>query len=114
MIVGEQTIQAEIYDNLTARSFLQLLPLEVSIWHPAEIAKAFNLPHVIENSLPTTREYHSGELAYWHEGPSIAIFYNHNFEQTVVPVITLGRILNGQENIFENYRGSIIITLYEE
>jgi len=38
---GEQIIQAEIYDNLTARSFLNLLPLEVSIWHPAEIAKAF-------------------------------------------------------------------------
>ncbi|MGN0163748.1 MAG: cyclophilin-like fold protein [Candidatus Ornithomonoglobus sp.] len=57
-----------------------------------------------------TREYESGGLAYWHEDPSIAIFYDHNFDKTVVPVITIGKILNGQESFFENYSGEITIT----
>ncbi|MGN0108334.1 MAG: cyclophilin-like fold protein [Hominilimicola sp.] len=107
---GGTRIEAEIYDNVTAQSFMNSLPLTVSLWHPAEIAKAFDLPKRLDNSLPTTREYEAGGLAYWHEGPSIAIFYNHNFDKTVVPVITIGKILNGQESFFENYSGEITIT----
>ena len=43
-----------------------------------------------------------GSLAYWDEGPSIAIIYNDNREETVVPVTAIGR-LDGDVSIFFGY-----------
>ena len=50
-----------------------------------------------------------GGLAYWLEGAAVALFFRDNVERTVVPVYTLGKVLD-DVRIFEEYEGGIKIT----
>lgn len=90
---GDTVLDGVLFDNYTARQFADMLPLTSELWNPADgYAKAFNLPSKISDSDERTRNYELGGLAYWFEGPSIAIIHNDNREQTVVPVVPIGRI----------------------
>ena len=50
-----------------------------------------------------------GGLAYWPEGAAVVLFFRDNVERTVVPVYTLGKVLD-DVRIFEEYEGGIKIT----
>lgn len=103
-----------LFDNETARAFADMLPLTEQLWYPAEgFAKAFNLPEEIPDTYERTRNYEVGGLAYWYEGPSVAIFYSDRLERTVVPVVNIGRITSDVE-IFEEYHDMITIEKKEE
>ena len=47
----------------------------------------------------TTRKYEIGDFGYWDAGPDLAIFYDDIHEQTIVPVIPLGKAETGAENM---------------
>ena len=57
-------------------------------------------------------EYELGSLAYWYEGPSIALIYKASRDQTVVPVVPIGKITS-DVSVFEEYGDAIIIELEE-
>ena len=103
-----------LFDNETARTFADMLPLTEQLWYPAEgFAKAFNLPEEIPDVYERTRNYEVGGLAYWYEGPSVAVFYSDRLDRTVVPVVNIGRITSDVE-IFEEYHDMITIEKKEE
>ena len=106
-------LYGDLYDNGASREFADLLPLTVSLWTPADFAKAFDLERHLSDSEERTWSYRVGGLAYWPEGPAVAIFHNGYREQTVVPVITLGQLDEGGE-LFGDYSGNITIALIEE
>lgn len=103
-----------LFDNETARAFADMLPITEQLWYPAEgFAKAFNLSEEIPDVYERTRNYEVGGLAYWYEGPSVAIFYSDRLARTVVPVVNIGRITSDVE-IFEEYHDMITIEKKEE
>lgn len=111
---GETVLEGVLFDNETAQAVSAMLPLTVDLWHPAPgFARAFDLPEQIPDTAERTRNYERGGLAYWYEGPSVAIFYSDHLEQTIVEVVTIGRITS-DISVFEEYGGSITITEKEE
>lgn len=101
-----------LYANPTAREFAALLPIETPVYEPADFAKAFNLTDQLTDPGSRTRAYQLGGLAYWPEGPAVAIFFSNHVERTVVPVYTLGRILDDVE-LFRGFEGKIVIKLQQ-
>lgn len=71
----EGILEGVLFDNDTARGLAEMLPLTVSLWHPA---------------------------------PGFAKAFDH-LEQTIVPVVTVGRITSDVD-FLEEYRGEITIT----
>lgn len=110
---GDTVLSGVLYDTPTSRDFAKMLPLTVELWHPApDFARAFDLPEHIPRYEKAGYEYELGSLAYWYEGPSIALIYKASREETVVPVVPIGRITS-DVSIFEEYGESITIELEE-
>ena len=58
-------------------------------------------------------EYELGSLAYWDEGSSVALIYKASREETVVPVVPIGKITS-DVSVFEEYGESITIEMVED
>ena len=80
----------------------------LDVW--SEDSKAFDLDEAIPDVDQHTRLFELGGLAYWYPGPSVAIFHSNHLEQTIVPVVTIGRITDDVSS-FADYEGSISIAL---
>ena len=105
---GDTVLDGVLFDNETARALAERLPLTVSLWDPAEnFAKAFDLDDPLPDAAAHTRSYESGGLAYWDDGPSVAIFYNDDFPETIVPVTIIGKITSSVE-VLEDYGGAAV------
>ena len=90
-----------------------MLPLTVELWHPApDFARAFDLPEHIPRYAKAGYEYELGSLAYWYEEPSIALIYKASRDQTVVPIVPIGKITS-DVSVFEEYGDTITIELDE-
>lgn len=106
---GDKQLDGVLFDNETAKLFAEKFPLTVNLWNPAPgFAKAFDLETAIPDIEEHTRNYELGGLAYWYPGPSVAIFHSSHLEQTIVPVVTIGRI-NDDVSLFAEYEGSVTI-----
>ena len=111
---GDKQLDGVLFDNETARLFAKKLSLTVDLWNPAPgFAKAFDLEEAIPDIEPYTRNYELGGLAYWYPGPSVAIFHSDHLEQTIVPVVTIGKI-NDDVSLFAEYEGSVSIEAKEK
>lgn len=108
---GDTVLSGVLYDTQTSRDFAEMLPLTVELWHPAPgFARAFDLPESIPRYAKAGYEYELGSLAYWYEGPSIALIYKASRDQTVVPVVPIGKITS-DVSVFEEYGDTITIEL---
>lgn len=107
---GEKGLIGVLFHNKVSEELAQRLPLEVSLYEPADFAKAFDLGKALAEPGSRTRMLELGGLAYWPEGAAVALFFRDNVERTVVPVYTLGKVLD-DVRMFEEYEGSIKITL---
>lgn len=108
---GDTVLSGVLYDTQTSRDFVDMLPLTVGLWHPApDFARAFDLPESIPRYAKAGYEYELGSLAYWYEGPSIALIYKASRDQTVVPVVPIGKITS-DVSFFEEYGDTITIEL---
>ena len=111
---GDTVLNGIVYDNPTAREFSEMLPLTVELWHPAtNFARAFDLPEQIAQKGMPGYEYELGSLAYWDVGPSIALIYKASREQTVVPVVPVGKITS-DVSLFEEYGEDITIEIADD
>lgn len=110
---GDTVLSGVLYDNQTAREFAEMLPLTTELWHPApDFARAFDLPERIPRCEKSGYEYELGSLAYWYEGPSVALIYQASREKTVVPVVPIGRITS-DVSVFQEYDADITIEMEE-
>ena len=98
---GDTVLNGILYDNSTA-------------WDPAPgYARAFDLPEQIAQKGMPGYEYELGSLAYWDVGPSIALIYKASREQTVVPVVPVGKITS-DVSLFEEYGEDITIEIADD
>ncbi len=111
---GDAVLKGVLYDNPTAHGFAEMLPLTVGLWQPAQnFARSFDLSERIAQKGIPGYEYELGSLAYWDEGPSIALIYKASREKTVVPVVPIGKITS-DVSIFEEYGEDITIEIEED
>lgn len=111
---GDTVLEGVLYDNPTARGFAGMLPLTADLWHPApDFARAFDLPEQIAQKGSPGYEYELGSLAYWDAGPSIALIYKASREETVVPVVLIGKITSDL-SVFGEYGDAVTITIVED
>jgi hypothetical protein len=100
---SQRPLAGVLYDNDTAKAFAEMLPLTVGLWDPAPgFAKAFDLPERIPDTDPHTKQYELGSLAYWYDGPSVAIIFQDEREETIVPVVPIGKITD-DVSLFADY-----------
>lgn len=92
---------------------MTMLPLELTLIERNSFAKGMTLPRRLSSGEMTTREYEVGDFGYWDEGPDLAIFYDDIYEQTIVPVIPLGKAESGAEAMSDT-SGVVRLELVEE
>lgn len=102
-----------LYDNSYARDFSHSLPMTVYLWVPADFAKAFSLAGSLGGYEHLIRQYVPGGIAYWPQGPAVAIFHSPDEPRTAVPIAYIGQIEEGEE-FFAEYTRSITIERYDE
>lgn len=111
---GDTVLDGVLYDNPTAEGFAEMLPLTVDMWDAApDFARAFDLSERIAQKGTPGRQYELGSLAYWDEGPSIALIYKESRKETIVPVVPIGKITSNV-SLFEEYGGSITVEIAED
>lgn len=107
---GEAEVIVTLNGSRAAADLVNMLPLELTLIERNSFAKGMTLPARLSAGEETTREYEIGDFGYWDSGPDLAIFYDDIYEQTVVPVIPLGKAESGAE-LFANTSGIVTLEL---
>lgn len=97
LTAGDVEVIVTLNGSRAAADLVEMLPLELTLIERNSFAKGMTLPEHLSAEEPTTREYEIGDFGYWDDGPDLAIFYDDIHEQTVVPVIPLGKAVSGAE-----------------
>ena len=106
---GDRSLVAHLADNDTARDFLSLLPLTLTMDDWLDREKTARLPKAISTSGPRSHTYAVGDVILWSPRPSVAIFYRHDGQEIPQPgSIVIGRIESGAEQL--NVPGAIVVT----
>ena len=108
MTAGDVEVVITLNSSEAAADFVEMLPLELTLIERNHFAKGMTLPRALATQEDTTREYEIGDFGYWAAGPDLAIFYDDPYEQTIVPVIPIGKAECGAENM-RNASGTVRI-----
>ena len=110
LIVNGKTITAKLIDGPTARDFISLLPLTLTMNDLFKREKFGHLPREISKEGKHTYTYALGDIAYWAPGPDIAIYYRHDGERIPDPgIIVIGKIGPAVEAL--NVPGAVRVTM---
>lgn len=99
LTAGNTEVYIILNGTRAAADLVTMLPLELTLTERNEFAKGMTLPRALVTDEGTTRSYVVGDFGYWTAGPDLAIFYDDPYEETIVPIIPLGRAENGAENL---------------
>lgn len=103
-------VTATVADNETARDFISLLPLNLSMKDLFGREKFGNLPKALSEKGPRTHSYEVGDIAYWSPDHDVAIYYRQDSESIPSPgVIPIAKIHAGAEAF--NVPGSVKVTI---
>ena len=96
--IDNKVLTATLADNKTARDFVSLLPLTLTMNDLFGREKFGHLPRAISEEGKRTHTYEIGEIAYWSPGPDVAIYYRNGGEKIPDPgIIVIGKIDSGVE-----------------
>ncbi len=94
---GEAT--AHLYDNPTARDFVSLLPLTLTLHDLGGREKAGTLPRRLVDGHGQA-EYRAGRLGYWAPSHDLAVYYREDGFRVPAPgIVMIGEIETGVETI---------------
>lgn len=111
---GDTVLDGVLYDNPTAREFAEMLPITTATWHAAPgFARAFDLTEQIAEKGEPGYGYEPGSLAYWDDGPSIAMIYKASRRETVVAVVPIGK-MTSDASMLEEYEESITVEIAKD
>lgn len=110
---GDNVLYADLFNNKTAESFIELLPITLNAFDRIGLVKSTRLPKSISADGERTRKYVKGAIFYWPEGPEVAFCYSDHLPETVVDIIHIGLIESNIE-VFEKYSGAIHIELVKK
>ena len=96
--VGDKALTATLIDSKTAKDFVSLLPLTLTMNDLFGREKFGHLPRPISTEGKRTHTYEVGDIAYWSPGPDVAIYYRADGERIPNPgIIVIGKLDSGVE-----------------
>ena len=96
--IAGKTLTATLSDNRTARDFVALLPLNLSMNDLFGREKFARLPKALSHEGPRSHTYEVGDIAYWSPTQDVAIYYQQDREPIPSPgIIPIGKIDAGTE-----------------
>jgi hypothetical protein len=108
--IADKAVIASVADNATARDFVSLLPLNLSMKDLFGREKYGDLPKPLSEKSPRENTYEVGEIAYWSPAHQVAIYYHQDGEWIPSPgIIPLAKIDAGAEAF--NVPGSVKVTI---
>jgi hypothetical protein len=108
--VADKEIIAAVADNATARNFVSVLPLNVSMNDLFGREKYGDLPKALSGNGPRTNRYEVGDVAYWSPDQQFAVYYRQDGESIPSPgIIPIAKIGAGTEAF--NVPGSVKVTI---
>ena len=110
LTVNGKILTARVIDSPTAKDFIGLLPLTLTMNDLFKREKFGHLPRAISEDGKHAHTYALGDISYWSPGPDVAIYYHHDGERIPDPgVIVIGKIASGLEAF--NVPGSVKVTM---
>jgi len=108
--IADKVVIATVADNATARDFVSVLPLSVSMKDLFGREKYGGLPKAFSENGPRKNTYKVGEIAYWSPDHQFAIYYHQDGESIPSPgIISIAKIDAGVEAF--NVPGSVKVTI---
>ena len=108
--ISGKTLTATLADNPTARDFVSLLPLKISMNDLFGREKYSDLPRAISETGPGTHGYHVGDIAYWSPDHQLAVYYRQDDQTIPSPgIIPVAKIDAGIEAF--QVPGSVKVTI---
>jgi hypothetical protein len=108
--IADKAVTATVADNATARDFVSVLPLKVSMKDLFGREKYANLPKALSENGPRTTSYEVGDIAYWSPAHDVAIYYKQGGESIPSPgIVPIAKIDAGAEAF--NVPGSLKVMI---
>jgi hypothetical protein len=108
--VGDKVLMATVVDSTTARDFVSLLPLTVTMKDLFKREKWADLPRPLSEGGERIRSYQVGDVIYWSPSDHLAIYYRHDGQAIPSPgIIVLARIESGADAL--DVPGDVKVTL---
>ncbi len=91
--IKDTVLTATLIDSKTARDFISLLPVTLTMNDLFGREKFAHLPRAISEGGARTHTYEIGDVAYWSPGPDLAIYYHHDGQSIPAPgIVIIGKI----------------------
>src|SRR5947209_2316577 len=108
--VADKAIIATVANNETARDFLSVLPLRVSMSDLFGREKYGDLPKALSENGPSKNSYEVGDIAYWSPDRQFAVYYHQDGQSIPSPgIIPIAKIDAGAEAF--NVPGSVKVAI---
>jgi hypothetical protein len=108
--IGGKILTASLADNATARDFVSVLPLNVSMNDLFGREKYSDLPKALSENGPRKNRYEVGDIAYWSPDHQFAVYYRQDGQSIPSPgIIPIAKIDVGTEAF--NVPDSVKVTI---
>jgi hypothetical protein len=108
--IADKVVIATVADNATARDFVSVLPLSVSMKDLFGREKYGDLRKALSVKGPRKNTYEVGDIAYWFPDHQFAVYYHQDGEAIPSPgVIPIAKIDAGAEAF--SVPGSVKVTI---
>ena len=107
--IGNTKLTALLENNETARDFLKLLPITITMKELYESEKYAELPVKLSRAEVTRQGYEIGDIGYWAPGNCLVIYYKQTGE-IINGLQIIGKI-HDNIDVFEKYEGTVIVKI---
>ena len=108
--IGGKILSASLADNATARDFVSVLPLNLSMKDLFGREKYGDLPKALSENAPRKNRYEVGDIAYWSPNQQLAVYYYQDGESIPSPgIIPIAKMDAGAEAF--NLSGSVKVAI---
>lgn len=109
---GTQEITATLMDTPAAAEFAQHMPFTVEMHDHLDRQKEVYLDFSLseECQTNTVNEYEIGDIVYWHPGPTMGIFYDHDGRSISAGIEVLAKLDTGGVEAIHSYADLVSVT----
>lgn len=109
---GTQEITATLMDTPAAAEFVQHLPFTIEMHEHLDRQKEVYLPFSlsVESQTNTVTDYEIGDIVYWHPGPTMGIFHDHDGNSISAGIEVLAKLDEGGVEAIASYADLVTVT----
>lgn len=109
---GTQEVTAALMDIPAAAEFARQMPFTVEMHDHLDRQKEVYLDFSLseESQTNTVNEYEIGDIVYWHPGPTMGIFYDHDGRSISAGIEILAKLDEGGVEAIHSYADLVSVT----